>query len=97
MTEPTNTRMRTNGLRITGWALAAGILLLPLVAMQFTDEVNWTVSDFVTMGALLIGTGLILELAAWKIRDVRYRIGFSVLVLVLLVLVWIEGAVGIFN
>ena len=39
------------------------ILLLPLVAMQFTDEVNWGVFDFVFAGALLGGTGLLLELA----------------------------------
>ena len=33
--------------RIAAWGLAGLILLLPLVAMQFTDEVEWTASDFV--------------------------------------------------
>jgi hypothetical protein len=37
------------------------ILLVPLVAMQFTDEVNWGVADFVLAGALLGGTGLLLH------------------------------------
>jgi hypothetical protein len=49
------------------------ILLLPLVAMQFTDEVDWGVFDFVFAGALLTGTGLLLELATRKPRNLAYR------------------------
>jgi hypothetical protein len=51
----------------------ACILLLPLVAMLFTDEVDWSLADFVFAGALLGGTGLVLELAARKPRNVAYR------------------------
>lgn len=51
----------------------AFILLLPLVAMQITDEVDWGVADFVFAGVLLGGTGLLLELAARKPRNVAYR------------------------
>lgn len=37
-------------------ALVTGLLLLvPLVAMQFTDEVRWNLADFVVAGALLFG------------------------------------------
>jgi hypothetical protein len=50
------------------------ILLLPLVAMQFTDEVDWGVADFAFAGALLGGTGLLLhELAARKAGNIAYR------------------------
>ncbi len=49
------------------------ILLLPLVAMQFTDEVAWSVADFVFAGVLLAGTGLLLELAVRKPRNIAYR------------------------
>jgi hypothetical protein len=48
-------------------------LLLPLVAMQITDEVDWGLADFVFAGALLGGTGLLLELAARKPRNIAYR------------------------
>jgi hypothetical protein len=48
------------------------ILLLPLVAMQFTDEVDWGVADFVFAGVLLGGSGLLLELAARK-PNIAYR------------------------
>jgi hypothetical protein len=51
----------------------AFILLLPLVAMQFTDDVNWSLADFVFAGALLGGTGLLLELAVRKPGRLVYR------------------------
>lgn len=44
-------------------ALATGILLLiPLIAMQFIDEVKWTLSDFVIAGIFLFGTGFFISL-----------------------------------
>ena len=39
--------------RVVPWVIAALILLLPLVAMQFTDEVAWDETDFAVMGAML--------------------------------------------
>jgi hypothetical protein len=53
--------------------VTAFILLLPLVAMQITDEVDWTVTDFAIAGALVGGTGLLLERAARKPRNIAYR------------------------
>jgi hypothetical protein len=71
------------------------LLLIPLVAMLFTDEVNWTLLDFVVAGVLLIGTGLIFELILRKIRNAKYRIAISVVLLIVLLLVWAELAVGL--
>ena len=34
------------------------LLLVPLVAMQFTREVRWGLADFIVAGALLFGAGL---------------------------------------
>ena len=53
--------------------VTAFVLLLPLVAMQFTDEVDWGLADFVSAGVLLGGTGLLLERAARKPRNIAYR------------------------
>ena len=42
-------------------ALATAIVLLvPLVLMQFSDGVAWSVADFVAAGVLVAGTGLLL-------------------------------------
>jgi hypothetical protein len=54
--------------------VTAFILLLPLVAMLITDEVDWGLADFVFAAALLGGTGLLLELAARTPRNLAYRV-----------------------
>lgn len=41
----------------------ASILTLPLVATQFTDEVAWTLGDFVVVGVLLTIIGVAIEMA----------------------------------
>ena len=41
--------------RIFGWGMAAVVLLLPLVGMQFTSEVNWTGFDFLVAGVMVGG------------------------------------------
>ena len=45
---------RGNTVRRVVWGLAAPLRLAPLVAMQFTREVNWTASDFVVFGVMLL-------------------------------------------
>jgi len=81
--------------RIAGWATAALILLLPLVAMQFTDEVNWDVADFGLFGTLLVGVGVAYELAVRKRGDTAYRAAVGVALAAAFLLVWVNGAVGI--
>lgn len=73
------------------------LLLIPLVAMQFTNEVKWGLFDFIVAGVLLLGTGLICELALRKIKKIQYRIAVCAIILLILLLIWIELAVGIFN
>ena len=46
----------------------AFVLLLPLLAMQITDEVVWGPFDFAVAGALLIGTGLAYRAATKECR-----------------------------
>ena len=48
---------RANLWHIAGWGTAALLLLLPLIAMQFTDDVNWDATDFAFAAALIVGTG----------------------------------------
>ena len=76
---------------------AAFLLLIPLIAMQFTDEVNWTPFDFVVAGVLLLGTGLIFDLVIRKIKNIKYKIAISIALLTVLLLIWAELAVGLFG
>ena len=73
------------------------LLLIPFMAMQFTNEVNWTRSDFVVAGALLFGTGLMCEFVLRKVDHLKFRIAFCAALLVFLMVVWAELAVGIFG
>ncbi|MES2648942.1 MAG: hypothetical protein V4717_18840 [Bacteroidota bacterium] len=84
--------------RLTGIVLTvAFLLLIPFVAMQFSDEVNWSGFDFVVMGFLLLGTGLLCELVIVTVRKIEHRELVFGAVLVALFLLWIELPVGIFN
>jgi hypothetical protein len=77
-------------------ALMTGLLLLvPLFAMHFTDEVRWNLADFVVAGALLFGAGATYELLARRTDNLAYRAAVGVAVATALVLVWANLAVGL--
>jgi len=73
------------------------ILLIPLIAMQFTDEVNWNLTDFIVAGGLLFGTGLMIEVVLRKVKKPERRTAIVIAIIALLLLVWAELAVGIFG
>ena len=84
-----------NALRILGWVAAAALLMLPLIAMRFTGEVNWTASDFVAAGIMLGGAGLGTEFLVRRSSSHAYRIGAVLAILAVFVTVWSNLAVGI--
>ncbi|GAA5522747.1 hypothetical protein LQ318_13400 [Aliifodinibius salicampi] len=76
------------------------ILLIPLVAMQFTNEVHWTLSDFIFAGGLLFGTGIMYILvtrilATRKAANSAYRVAVGFALFTGLFLIWVNAAVGI--
>lgn len=73
------------------------ILLIPLVAMQFTNEVKWTLLDFIVAGVLLLTTGFIIDFVIRKVKNINYQIAISLAILILLLLIWAELAVGVFG
>ena len=73
----------------------AGLLMIPLIAMQFTDEVQWSPLDFVFAGLLLFGTGLTYLLVAKRTVNLAYRAGAGVALFAALFLIWANGAVGL--
>lgn len=86
---------RASRWRVAAWAAAGLVLLVPLVAMQFTHEVNWNAGDFLFAGALLLGVGVPFELAVRKRLDAAYRVAVGLALAAAFLLVWLTGAVGI--
>src|SRR5688500_927904 len=81
--------------RIAVWGTAALVLLLPLVAMQFTEDVAWDLADCAIFGAMLVGACGTYELAARMTRNSAYRAAVGVALAAAFILVWINLAVGI--
>ncbi|MEX5744922.1 hypothetical protein [Massilia sp. X63] len=77
--------------------VTAVVLMIPLVAMQFTAEVNWTGLDFLAAGALLALAGLVLSFALRKLRSRQGRLLAIGLIGLGFLYCWAEMAVGIFT
>ncbi len=78
-------------------ASALSLLLIPLIGMQFSSEVDWSPFDFVIMGTLLAGAGILLEVVLRKVTKTENRIALIAILLIAFLLIWAELAVGIFG
>jgi hypothetical protein len=78
-------------------ALTAMLLLVPLMAMQFSAEAKWAPGEFVAAGVLLFGSGMAYVLATRHTRTTRQKGVVGVLVFAMLAVVWAELAVGLFH
>ncbi|MCH8558150.1 MAG: hypothetical protein LAT84_10020 [Balneolia bacterium] len=77
-------------------AFSGIFLLIPLVAMLFTSEVMWDLTDFLVMGALLFTSGSVYVLAARRISR-KHRLFAALGVVLLFLWIWAEMAVGVFT
>ena len=73
------------------------LLLIPMIAMQLTDEVNWSFFDFIIMGIMLSITGLALGIIIKKIKYHKYRNIFIVIIIMIFLFIWAEFGVGLFG
>lgn len=73
------------------------LLLIPLVGMVFSDQVNWSVFDFVVMGILLLSLVFGINLIMTKITNRRIQLIPIVILIVVFLLIWAELAVGVFG
>jgi hypothetical protein len=87
--------MKNNRPTIVVLLVTALVLLVPLVAMQFTDEADWGVFDFVFAAVLLGGTGLLVARAVTKPGKLAYRIGAAVIGVAAIVLGEADDAPGL--
>lgn len=71
------------------------ILLVPLVAMQFTNEVDWSVSDFIIMGALIFGTGCAYVLISRFSTNLIYKTAIGLAIVATFLMIWANLGVGL--
>jgi hypothetical protein len=77
--------------------LVLGLISIPLIAMQFTNEVQWKATDFAVMGVLLLGVGIMIDWVIRKVGSLNSRILLIAALLLAFMLIWAELAVGIFE
>ncbi|MCX7033005.1 MAG: hypothetical protein NT046_03405 [Arenimonas sp.] len=77
------------------WGGAAFLLLLPAVAMLFTEEMNWTAADFIVWGVMLLVACVSYEIAARIARSNAYMAAAGVAVAGGFLMTWVNLAVGI--
>ena len=71
--------------------------MIPLLAMKFTEDVNWSIFDFVVMGFLLLFFSLGIDITMKKVKNENIKILYVVLTILIFLLIWAELAVGIFG
>ena len=73
------------------------LLLIPMATMLISDEINWSIFDFLVMGVLLFSFGISINLVLKNIKNSKIRITFFTILILIFSLIWIELAVGIFE
>ena len=73
------------------------LLLIPLIAMQLTNEVNWSFFDFIIMGGMLTITGLLIGRILKQFKPSENRILLIAIIIIIFLLIWAELGVGIFG
>ena len=75
--------------------ITALLLLVPLIAMQFTSQVDWNRADFIVAGFLLFVSVMTYNVVASKAGDVAYRAASGIAISASLLLIWMNLAVGL--
>jgi len=73
------------------------LLLLPLLGMFISDQINWSFFDFIIMAVLILTLSFSIKQLFNTTKKLKYRfmgIGF---ILLIFIMIWAELAVGIFS
>jgi hypothetical protein len=73
------------------------LLLIPLIGMTITDEINWSAFDFIIMGSLLIALSIGINLVSTRIKNLKNRFLYIGILVLIFMLIWAELAVGVFG
>ncbi len=73
------------------------LLLLPLIGMVFSEDIHWSIFDFMMMGFLILSLIFASQQVIKKSKYIKYRRLLIGIILLLFLLIWAELAVGIFG
>ena len=76
------------------WSVPAVLLLLPAVAMQFTEEVDWDAFDFIFAAIVFGSVGLIVELTVRSSPSMAFRGAVFLALAAAFMIIWGNAAVG---
>ena len=65
--------------------------------MAFTDEINWSLFDFIIMGSLLILLSIGINFASNRAKNLKNRVLYIGILVIIFMLIWAELAVGVFG
>ncbi len=82
---------------LTAAVITGLLLLVPLVAMQFTAEVQWGPGDFLAAAFLLFVAISAAQAALTRLQSAAGRAWAVVGIVACLALIWAELAVGLFD
>lgn len=77
--------------------IATAILLIPVIGMAVSTEVAWTGLDFLAAALLLYSAVIIIEFILRNVKNKGVRLALCLAILFLMLLLWFEMAVGIFD
>lgn len=73
------------------------LMLIPLMANWLNNEFHWKFGDFILMGAMIYGLGLITLILMNVVKNKILRLIVTGIFFLLFLLIWVELAVGIFD
>ena len=73
------------------------LLLIPLIGMIITDEINWSPFDFIIMGSLLIFLSVGINFVSNRVKILKNRVLYIGILVMIFKLIWAELAVGVFG
>ena len=73
------------------------LLLIPLIGMAITDEINWSPFDFIIMGFLIIFLSIGINFVSNREKNLKNRILYIGALVLIFMFLWAALAVGIFE
>ena len=73
------------------------LLLIPLIGMAITNEINWSAFDFIIMGSLLISLSIGINFVSNRVKNLKNRFLYIGILVLIFMLIWAEMAVGVFG